>query len=559
LTENLQFLLKDVFYYVSAFINSRLIDGDQISEEIESAVKHKFNSISEKDIYRKDLKDQIIEVAQNTNIDCHWVPYIENFPYQDENSDRGFNLLGYFQFNVEHFPDSPAKKQVMDPMILQQIPYLVLGVLIDLSKKEEFRGILMDLESPLYIFATSNGITPGNVDWTIENIEKYKKVISYWTVIYSGQWEDYSDDLYERRIRGNLSNRLSELHFIRRNSGFIYMAEDNYEQFFASYMMKYVLEPTPKMRAVQFSLRSINESLDLLFLKTQTDVFENLDYIEEKIKNLRLLRGLIQTRLSVIYNELDYNRREHYTKVLKYLLNEFDINGIAERINNKFETIYEAIQNLYQKQNEQNQKRTERGVNLLNLLFGAGILADLAGVIMVALTLQEGEVLTTLLNSIIGLVIIAILVATVSYYIYARMMRNKTQIQYAVDAIIEDDDGNMVLIKRKYPPFKGYFALPGGGIEKGETPKKALIREVKEETNLNIEIKDKIGVYDDPGRDPRGNVHSTAYKCKIVGGKEKMKSGDDSEAVFLISKEELKNLKLAFDHKKMLEDAGYYN
>ena len=559
MTENLQFLLKDVFYYVSAFINSRLTDGDQISKEIESAVKHKFNTISESDIYRKDLKDQIIEVAINTYIECSWVPYVENFPYQDENSDRQFNTLGYFQFNVEHFPDNPGKRQMMDALILQQIPYLVLGVLIELSKKEEFRGIFMDLESPLYIFATSNGTKPITIDWTIENIEKYKKVISYWAVIYSGQWEDYSGDLYDRRIRGNLSNRLSELHFIQRNSGFIYMAEDNYEQFFASYMIKYVIEPTPRMRAVQFSLRSINESLDLLFLKTQTDVFENLDYIEEKIKNLRLLRGLIQTRLSVIYNELDYNRREHYTTVLKYLLNEFDINGITERINNKFGTIYEAIQDLYQKQNEQNQKRTERGLNLLNLLFGAGILADLAGVIMVALTLQEGDALAIILNSVIGLIIIAILVVTVSYYIYVRMMRNKPQIQYMVDAIIEDDDGNILLIKRKYPPYKDYFALPGGGVEKGESQKQALIREIKEETNLDIKIQNKVGVYDDPGRDPRGNVHSTAFKCRIVGGKDKMKSGEDSAGVFLISKLELKNLKLAFDHKKILEDSGYYN
>ena len=557
MTENLQFLLKDVFYYVSAFINSRLIDGDQISKEIESAVRHKFNTLSERDIYRKDLKDRIIEVAQNTNIECSWVPYIENFPYQDENADRGFNVLGYFQFNVDHFPEDPAKKQIMDPMILQQIPYLVLGVLIELSKKEEFRGILMDLESPLYIFATSNGCKPENINWTTENIEKYKEVLSDWTVIYSGQWSDYSEDLYNRRVRGNLSNRLSELHFIHRNSGFIYMAEDNYEQYF-SYMIRYVLEPTPKMRAVQFSLRSINESLDLLFLKSQTDVFENLDYIEEKIKNLRILRGLIQTRLSVIYNELDYNRREHYTKVLKYLLNEFDINGITERINKKFGTIYEAIQDLYQKQNEQNQKRTERGLNLLNLLFGAGILADLAGVIMIALTLQEGDTLATILNSVIGLIIIGILVVTISYYIYARVMRNKPQIQYAVDAIIEDDDGNIVLIKRNYPPYKGYFALPGGGVEKGETAKQALIRETKEETNLDIKIQNKVGVYDDPKRDPRGNVHSTVYKCRIVGGKEKMKSGDDSADVFLISKEELKNLKLAFDHRKMLEDSGYF-
>ena len=456
---------------------------------------------------------------------------------------------------MEHYKDNPSEKEKLTPMLLQQIPFLILGVLTQLAKKEEYKAVYLDLESPLYMFATTNGCKPVNIQWTSENIEKYKKEISYWTVIYSGQWDDYSDDLYTRRVQNNLSNRLSELHFIRRNSGFIYMAEDNYERFFESYMMKHVIEPTPKMRAVQFSLRSINESLDLLFLKTQTGVFENLDYIEEKIKNLRLLRGLIQTRLSIIYNELDYNRREHYTKVLTYLLNEFDINGIVERINNKFETIYEAVQDLYQKQNEQNQKRTEKGLNLLNLLFGAGILADLASVIMLAFALQEGEPITILLNSIIGLIITAILGITIIYYIYTRMMNNKTEIQKAVDAIIDDNKGNIILIKRKYPPYKDYYALPGGAVEKGENPKQAVIREVKEETNLDIEVESKVGVYDAPGRDPRGDVHSTVFKCRIISDKEEMKSGDDSKDVILIPLKELKNIKLAFDHKQMLIDA----
>jgi len=557
LTENLQFILKQVFYYVSAFINSKKIDGNQVSEEIEKAVNQKLKNLSDRDIFRKDLQDHIIEIAKNTTIYCSWSPYVDHFPYQDENSDRDFNTLGYFQFNVDHYKDNPSEKEKLTPMLLQQIPYLVLGVLAELSKKDEYKAIYLDLESPLFMFATSNGCKPANIQWTSENIEKYKKVISYWTVIYSGQWEDYSDDLYDRRVQNNLSNRLSELHFIHRNSGFIYMAEDNYERFFESYMLKFVIEPTPRMRAVQFSLRSINESLDLLFLKTQTDVFENLNYIEEKIKNLRLLRGLIQTRLSIIYNELDYNRREHYTVVLKYLLNEFDIKGIAERIKDKFETIYEAIQDLYQKQNERNQKRTEKGLNLLNLLFGAGILADLAGVIMLAFTLQEGDLLTVLLNSIIGLIIIAILGATIIFYIYTRMMMNKSQIQKAVDAIIEDNQGNIILIKRRYPPYKDYYALPGGAVEKGETPKQAVIREIKEETNLDVEIESKLGVYDKPGRDPRGDVHSTAYKCRIVGNEDQIKSGDDSKDVIVISLKELKNIKLAFDHKEMLKDANY--
>lgn len=93
-------------------------------------------------------------------------------------------------------------------------------------------------------------------------------MIGYWTEIYSGQWEDYSESLYDRRIENNLSNRLSELHLTRRNSGFIYMAEENYRDFFDSYMKEFVLIPAPQMRAVLFALSLINESLDLLFLKT---------------------------------------------------------------------------------------------------------------------------------------------------------------------------------------------------------------------------------------------------------------------------------------------------
>ncbi|MBY9004251.1 MAG: NUDIX hydrolase [Candidatus Lokiarchaeota archaeon] len=136
-------------------------------------------------------------------------------------------------------------------------------------------------------------------------------------------------------------------------------------------------------------------------------------------------------------------------------------------------------------------------------------------------------------------------------------MRNKSEVQKAVDAIIEDNEGNIILIRRKYPPYKDYFALPGGGVDRGETQKHAVIREIKEETNLDIVIESKIGLYDKPGRDPRGEVHSTVYKCSIVGGKDKMKSGDDSKDVIVVSKEELKNLKLAFDHKDMLKDGGY--
>jgi len=559
LNEPLQFIYKEEFWYVSAFINSAGINAEAKSKEIEDLIKTKFKNLEEKDIYRKDLKNDILELIKHISIKCNWVKCLSNFLYKDENSERGFNTLGYFEFEVEHYKNEPSSKKSLKPLLIQQIPFLVLNILKEYNNKSGNEGIHLDTESPIYVFVTSNKTEPKDIVWNPSNIEKYKRVIANWTEIYSGQWEDYSEILFNKRIENNLSNRLSEIHFLRRNSGFIYMAEENYEKFFKSYMIQYVLDPTPKLRAVLFALRSINESLDLLFLKIQSQAFQGLKVIEEKISNLRLLRGMIQITLSAIYNELDYNRRQHYTSVLKHLLTEFEIVNIVDRISQKFNSIYDVMEDLYHKKSDENQERTERGLNLLNLLFGAGILIDLVGVIMISLNLQIGNPFTSILNGTIAILITGILVATIGFYLNNRIQMKKAEIGKTVDAVIEDNEGNIILIKRKYPPFQDYYALPGGFIEKGESAMKALVREVKEETNLDVKILKKIGLYTEEGRDPRGNIHSTAYRCSIIGDIIKMRSGDDSKKVELIPKNQLKDIELAFDHKKILKDANLLN
>jgi 8-oxo-dGTP diphosphatase len=558
MSELLQFIYKEEFWYLSAFLNSKAVSGIEIAKKIEDFIEYKFKNLTPNDFYRQDLKESIIDMVQNISIECNWVPYVEFFPYRDENTDRAFNTLGFFQFKVEHYHDQPSKKETLEPMLIQQIPYLLLDDLKDFFRDTIHDEIFIDTESPVYVFLTSNNIKPSTIEWTQENIEKYKKLIGDWTEIYSGQWEDYSDTLYTKRIENNLSNRLSELHFIRRNSGFVYMIEDSYDKYFESYMIKYVLDPTPKMRAVLFALRSINKSLDLLFLKTQSEMFQNLKSIEKKIQNLRLLRGLIQTNLSNVYEELDSNRRQHYTSVLKHLLIEFEIESVVERLNEKFATIYDAMQDLYHKKSQEDQQKTERHLNILNLLVGAGVLVDLSVIIIQGLNLQEGTFFPSLLNGIVGLIIITILSLTILYYVYTRIQLKKSDVSLTVDAIIEDQKGNVVLIKRKYPPFQNYFALPGGFIKEGEKLTEALIREVKEETNLDVKVKSKLGVYNKEGRDPRGNVHTTAYKCRIIGDFSGMKSGDDSKEAELIPIAQLKTIKLAFDHKKILRDAKLF-
>ena len=147
-------------------------------------------------------------------------------------------------------------------------------------------------------------------------------------------------------------------------------------------------------------------------------------------------------------------------------------------------------------------------------------------------------------------------VGTITYIIYHRLKAKVEEKGYTVDAVIVDDNQNIILVKRKYPPYEGKYALPGGFIRYNENTQQAVIREVREETNLAVKVVKKIGVYDQKGRDPRGRIVSTAFKCKLVKDLSLLAGGDDAKVAQAIPIERIKALELAFDHKQILKDAG---
>jgi len=501
-------------------------------------------------------------MTKSISIECDWEPFFQNFPYTDEdnpytedNKDLVYNTLGYFKLEVEYFKNEPFKKEKITPALIQQVPYIVLDILKEFSKKKENQYLLLDIESPIYIFVISTKTTPMEVQWDEENIYKNKKVLGYWTQIYAGQWRDYSDDLFERRVKENLSNRLSELHYIKRNSGFIYMAERNYESEFP-YMIEHILEPTTKIRAVLFALMTINHSLDALFMKRYSDVFMSLERIEEKTKNLRFLRGMIQTKMSLIYNELDRNPRQHYKRILTHLIRKFRIEEVIRRINEKFTMLYDSMQELYLKRNEETQQRTKKALYYLNILFGAGFIVEFVNTIRIAFSLQETVQPSPLIHTILSIILGLIFLITIGYAIYVKIVSKTSELGHTVDAVIQDNNQNVILIKRKYAPYKGKYALPGGFIKYNEDPEQAMIREVREETSLAVEIIKKIGTYDQKGRDPRGRIVSTAFKCRIVKDLSRLKGGDDAIVAEAIEIDKIKLMDLAFDHKQILKDAG---
>jgi 8-oxo-dGTP diphosphatase len=118
------------------------------------------------------------------------------------------------------------------------------------------------------------------------------------------------------------------------------------------------------------------------------------------------------------------------------------------------------------------------------------------------------------------------------------------------DAVIIRE-GKLLLVKRGIEPFKGFWALPGGHLNEDESVEEALVREAHEETGLQVEPLEIVGVYSKPGRDPRGHTVTIAYLCKLVGGS--LEAGDDASEVNWFPLDSLPDL--AFDHSEIIKDA----
>jgi 8-oxo-dGTP diphosphatase len=116
---------------------------------------------------------------------------------------------------------------------------------------------------------------------------------------------------------------------------------------------------------------------------------------------------------------------------------------------------------------------------------------------------------------------------------------------------IPNDGVSILLIQRKYPPFKNAWAIPGGFVLPDESLEEAVRRELVEETGIEVNYLEQLYTFGDPQRDPRKRVISVAYFALVKSAQyQQLKASTDAENAQWFNIKSLPSL--AFDHKKIL-------
>jgi 8-oxo-dGTP diphosphatase len=127
-------------------------------------------------------------------------------------------------------------------------------------------------------------------------------------------------------------------------------------------------------------------------------------------------------------------------------------------------------------------------------------------------------------------------------------------------AVFADVEGvpHVVLIRRGNEPYRGAWALPGGFVEVDEDLPIAAVRELQEETGIDLDPSalTQVGAYGSPDRDPRLRVVDVLFWASVQEAPEPIGASDAALSQLIPVNEALGNgFQLAFDHPIVLRDA----
>lgn len=118
--------------------------------------------------------------------------------------------------------------------------------------------------------------------------------------------------------------------------------------------------------------------------------------------------------------------------------------------------------------------------------------------------------------------------------------------------ITKEQEPKVLLIQRGNEPYKGCWAFPGGFMNMDETAEQCALRELKEETGLDLKNIQQIGAYTKVDRDPRGRTISIAYLA-VIDSPMAVSGMDDAANAAWFPIASLPEL--AFDHEEIMTDA----
>lgn len=118
--------------------------------------------------------------------------------------------------------------------------------------------------------------------------------------------------------------------------------------------------------------------------------------------------------------------------------------------------------------------------------------------------------------------------------------------------ITKEASPRVLLIQRGYDPYKGCWAFPGGFLNMDETTEQCAIRELEEETGMQLDKVQQIGAYSKVDRDPRGRTITVAYLAVVDEAKDVTGQDDAAKAEWFPLAEQPP---LAFDHADIMQDA----
>ena len=358
-------------------------------------------------LFKKDLPSQF----DTSDPEIALISYkeIDSFDY------REYKHLGFIQIDVKRLRPTP------EPGVFLQMSQTIEKFCEKMNTKYPQR-ILLDRMNPPYmvniaIKAIHSGETkPISIEWTNENIFKYKKPLGKWIEVYSGQWSDYSDELYLSRIQNNLSNRLSEVHFIRTNSAFIFIAEEELNKYMP-YMKTYFIEQILQVRALLFSYFALNNEIDKINRRF-SELKSSLPAIENEIVLVEDFERLVEKLASQVFNERIINRRAHSKKVLNTCYSLFQIELTSTTIQEKINNLQNSFHSVQEKHKTNIASQQIIWISILTILTGSQVMFALKDKILGLLGFVETDSTSIFIDNTLWILLGVVLVISVGFLVW---------------------------------------------------------------------------------------------------------------------------------------------